>query len=191
MSFLVTLSVKSVAIKRYKISRVILQNIGFNTVRSSIGLGIKRMKVETIEAVKAYGFSVRTTNTDEIDPTKAKIGQLWQGFFDQAFPKLTPDSKVYGVYTNYESDFTGEFDVVACTNALTDQNLDALVETEIEAGKYLTFSAEGELPQAVIDLWGEVWAYFNAADCPHVRTYTTDFEFYKGETEVEISIAIK
>jgi hypothetical protein len=24
-----------------------------------------------------------------------------------------------------------------------------------------------------------------------VRTYTTDFEFYKGETEVEISIAIK
>ena len=42
------------------------------------------MKVETIEAVKAYGFSVRTTNTDEIDPAKAKIGQLWQGFFDQA-----------------------------------------------------------------------------------------------------------
>ncbi|PMM24812.1 GyrI-like domain-containing protein [Vibrio lentus] len=149
------------------------------------------MKVETIEAVKAYGFSVRTTNTDEIDPAKAKIGQLWQGFFDQAFPKLTPDSKVYGVYTNYQSDFTGEFDVVACTNALTDNNLADLVETNIEAGKYLTFSAEGELPQAVIDLWGEVWAYFNAADCPHVRTYTTDFEFYKGETEVEISIAIQ
>ena len=82
------------------------------------------MKVETIEVVKAYGFSVRTTNTDEIDPAKAKIGQLWQGFFDQAFPKLTPDSKVYGVYTNYESDFTGEFDVIACTSALTDNNLD-------------------------------------------------------------------
>ncbi|MEZ8018107.1 GyrI-like domain-containing protein [Vibrio splendidus] len=156
------------------------------------------MKVEMIEAVKAYGFSVRTNNTDEIDPAKAKIGQLWQGFFDQVFPKLTPDSKVYGVYTNYESDFTGEFDVVACTNVLADQNLDDLfktadnfVETEIQAGKYLTFSAEGELPQAVIDLWGEVWTYFNALDCPHIRAYTTDFEFYKGETEVEISIAIK
>ncbi|WP_060982174.1 GyrI-like domain-containing protein [Vibrio splendidus] len=148
------------------------------------------MKVEMIEAVKAYGFSVRTTNTNEMDPATAKIGQLWQGFFDQAFPKLTPDSKVYGVYTNYQSDFTGEFDVIACTSALTDNNFDALVETEIEAGKYLTFSAEGELPQAVIDLWCEVWAYFNAADCPHVRTYTTDFELYKGETEVEISIAI-
>ena len=149
------------------------------------------MKVEMIEAVKAYGFSVRTTNTDEIDPAKAKIGQLWQGFFDQVFPTLTPDSKVYGVYTNYESDFTGEFDVIACTNVLADQSLDALVETEIKAGKYLTFSAEGELPQAVIDLWGEVCAYFNSPDCPHIRTYTTDFEFYKGETAVEISIAIK
>ncbi|MBY7660201.1 GyrI-like domain-containing protein [Vibrio cyclitrophicus] len=149
------------------------------------------MKVETIEAVKAYGFSVRTTNQDEVDPTKAKIGQLWQGFFDQAFPKLTPDSKVYGVYTNYESDFTGEFDVIACANALTDQDLNNLIETKIEAGKYLTFSAEGELPQAVIDLWGEVWTYFNSPDCSHVRTYTTDFECYKGETEVEISIAIQ
>ncbi|WP_210455167.1 GyrI-like domain-containing protein [Vibrio crassostreae] len=149
------------------------------------------MKEQILEAVKAYGLSVRTNNTDEVDPAKAQIGQLWQGFFEQAFPKLTPDSKVYGVYTNYESDFTGEFDVIACTNALTDNSLDNLVETNIEAGKYLTFSAEGELPQAVIDLWGEVWAYFNAADCPHVRAYTTDFEFYKGETEVEISIAIK
>lgn len=149
------------------------------------------MKEQILEAVKAYGLSVRTNNTDEVDPAKAQIGQLWQGFFDQAFPKLTPDSKVYGLYTNYESDFTGEFDVIACANTLNDNDLDALVETEIQAGKYLTFSAEGELPQAVIALWGEVWAYFNAADCSHVRTYTTDFEFYKGETEVEISIAIK
>ncbi|WP_333918615.1 GyrI-like domain-containing protein [Vibrio crassostreae] len=149
------------------------------------------MKEQILEAVKAYGFSVRTNNTDEVDPAKAQIGQLWQGFFEQAFPKLTPDSKVYGVYTNYQSDFTGEFDVIACTNALTDNSLDNLVETNIEASKYLTFSAEGELPQAVIDLWGEVWAYFNNPGCPHVRTYTTDFEFYKGETEVEISIAIK
>ncbi|KAA8678389.1 GyrI-like domain-containing protein [Vibrio gigantis] len=148
------------------------------------------MKEQELEAVKAYGFAVRTNNNDEVDPAKAKIGQLWQGFFEQAFPKLTPDSKVYGVYTNYESDFTGDFDVIACTNVLTDTTIAQLIETKIEAGKYLTFSAEGELPQAVIDLWGEVWAYFNTADCPHVRTYTTDFEFYKGETEVEISIAI-
>ncbi|MFZ3408563.1 GyrI-like domain-containing protein [Vibrio chagasii] len=149
------------------------------------------MKEQILGAVKAYGFSVRTNNTDEVEPAKAKIGQLWQGFFEQAFPKLTPDSKVYGVYTNYESDFTGDYDVIACTNALTDNAMDDLVETNIEAGKYLTFSAQGELPQAVIDLWVEVWAYFNAPDCPHTRTYTTDFELYKGETEVEISIAIQ
>ena len=31
------------------------------------------MKVQMIEAVKAYGFSVRTTNTNEMDPATAKI----------------------------------------------------------------------------------------------------------------------
>lgn len=81
MSFLVILSVKSVVIKRYKINSVTLRNFGFNTVTASIGLERKRMKVEMIEAVKAYGFSVRTTNTDEIDPAKAQDRPIVAGLF--------------------------------------------------------------------------------------------------------------
>ena len=46
----------------------------------------------------------------------AKIAGLWQQFYTDIAPNLTPSSQVYGVYTHYESDVTGEFDVFACTD---------------------------------------------------------------------------
>ena len=59
------------------------------------------------------------------------------------------------------------------------------------SGKYVTFSASGEMPQTLIDLWGEVWSYFSAENCLYERAYTTDFEYYKSAHEVEVSIAVR
>lgn len=47
------------------------------------------------------------------------------------------------------------------------------------------------MPQTVISLWEKIWDFFSSADCAYSRAYTTDFEYYKSESEVEISIAIK
>ncbi|PWQ97554.1 GyrI-like domain-containing protein [Leucothrix arctica] len=149
------------------------------------------MNTQTIPEINAVGFSVRTTNANEQDPSTAKLGKVWEKFFTVALPNLTAQSKVYGVYTNYESDHTGAFDVIACANTLSKDSLADSVEVQIEAGKYLIFSAQGQMPQAVIGLWGEVWAHFTASDCQEERSFTTDFEFYKGADEVEIYIAIK
>jgi predicted transcriptional regulator YdeE len=149
------------------------------------------MNIQNIPAIDAVGFSVRTTNANEQDPTTAKLGPVWEKFFTVALPKLSAQSKVYGVYTNYESDHTGAFDVIACANTLSTDSLADSVDVQIEAGKYMIFSAQGQMPQAVIGLWGEVWGHFSASDCKDVRSYTTDFEFYKGANEVDIYIAIK
>ena len=49
-----------------------------------------------------YPFAtIRTHNIKE--NTAEKIGQLWQN----NFAKLTKNEPYYGVYLNYESDFTG------------------------------------------------------------------------------------
>ncbi|WP_282176216.1 GyrI-like domain-containing protein [Vibrio nereis] len=149
------------------------------------------MNVSQLEGFEVAGFFVRTTNADEMNATNAKIGGLWERFYTEALPKLSESSKVYGLYTNYDSDVSGAYDVFACASNLSSDSLPQLISTKIESGKYLTFSAKGEMPQVVIDLWGEVWRYFDAEDCPHSRAYTTDFEFYKGHDEVEISIALK
>ena len=149
------------------------------------------MKVQVIDAVELSGFKVRTTNENEMSLETANIAGLWQTFSTQGGPHLTEKSQVFGVYTNYQSDYTGEFDVLACSDEAAMAGLEQTSHVQIEAGKYLTFEAQGEMPQAVIELWGEVWGYFTQADCPHTRRYTSDFERYIGEDRVEISIAIE
>ena len=61
---------------------------------------------------------IRTHNTKE-NPAE-KIGQLWQN----NFTKLPQNEPYYGVYLNYESDFTGYYDVAVAVgvNRASDSN---------------------------------------------------------------------
>ena len=140
-----------------------------------------------IDKIDVMGKSVRTKNTDEMNPSTAKIGALWERFFADLAPKMSKSSRVFGLYTNYESDHTGAFDVVACSDVIDAQGLE---EFQINSGRYLIFNGTGEMPQTVIDLWGEVWSYFSSENCEHKRAFTTDFEFYKSEKEIEIYISV-
>ncbi|GEM77406.1 GyrI-like domain-containing protein [Vibrio sagamiensis] len=149
------------------------------------------MNISEVNGFEVTGFAIRTTNADEVDPSTAKIGELWAKFYTNAAPKLNEKSKVFGIYTNYESDFTGVFDVIACSDTLSPEILPDSVKVNVISGKYVTFSASGEMPQVVIDLWGKVWNYFSSENCLYERAYTTDFEYYKSAHEVEISIAVR
>ncbi|ASG09199.1 hypothetical protein CEQ50_16955 [Vibrio anguillarum] len=149
------------------------------------------MSINEMNGFEVTGFVIRTTNADEVNSSTAKIGNLWAKFYTNAAPKLDEKSKIYGLYTNYESDFTGAFDVIACSDTLSPEILPDAVKVNVTSGKYVTFAASGEMPQAVIDLWGEVWNYFSSENCSHERAYTTDFEYYKSAHEVEISISVK
>ncbi len=149
------------------------------------------MKGVSIESFEVVGVGVRTKNSDEMNPATTKIAPLWGKFFLDVLPKVSTGAGVYGVYTNYESDHTGLFDIVACSDGMSLDMLGDGVSLKIESGKYLVFSAKGELPKATINLWAVIWHYFNARNCVHERAYTTDFEFYKGDCEIEISISIK
>ncbi|HGS4803246.1 TPA: GyrI-like domain-containing protein, partial [Vibrio cholerae] len=77
------------------------------------------------------------------------------------------------------------------SDTLSPEILPDSVQVTVASGKYVTFSATGEIPQVVIELWGDVWRYFGSGSCPYKRAYTTDFEYYKSASEIEISIAIK
>lgn len=149
------------------------------------------MDTINVDSFEATGFSVRTKNADEMAPSTAKIGPLWERFFIEAAPKLNEGSQVYGLYTHYESDHSGEFDVIACADTLNAENLEGAIKHTVAAGNYVSFTAKGEMPQVVIDLWGEVWGYFGQDNCSHRRAYTTDFERYIGSDCVEIFIAVE
>lgn len=156
------------------------------------------MKTQEITGFNVVGVAVRTSNHDEMNPETAKISHLWQTFYSHVAPKLNENAKVYGVYTHYESDHQGFFDVIAGADTLAPDMLDTteVINISIQSGKYLTFSATGKMPETVINLWQDVWQYFEKPDCSHVRAYTTDVEYYKtnheeADNDIEILIAIK
>lgn len=144
------------------------------------------MKVTEInEDITLYGFTIRTKNSNEMNSATAKIAPIWNKFFAEIAPTLKDTSKVYGLYSNYESDASGEFDLTSCT----DQKVNNSNIVTLKKGKYLVFSAKGVMPQVVIDTWGDIWNYFSN-DSEYKRSYLTDFELYKSGDEIEIYIGI-
>jgi len=149
------------------------------------------MELRFVSEKTINGLSVRTDNATEMYPNKGKIGALWQTF-DRAVPvDYKNGERVYGVYSDYESDHTGAFTVLAGfdgTSFPSDSNVKPIT---IPAANYLVFKYQGEIPQIAIDAWTEVWNYFSQGKVEYQRLYSTDFEFYPSGNEIEVHIAVK
>ena len=132
------------------------------------------------------GLQTRTQNADEMNPQTQKIAPLWEKFYTQILPTLKEGTTFYGVYHNYESDVNGMFDVLVGS----EQEAEGLTSVTIQEGRYLKFPVKGEMPQAIIDAWGQVWAYFEDPSIDERRAYETDFEHYLSADEAEIYIGV-
>lgn len=140
------------------------------------------------EAFRVAGITVRTTNRDESIPATARIGALWGRFFGEqtyaSTPHRTTDTRVFGAYSAYESDANGAFDLTAGVAVSDGEGSIA-----IEAGNYLVFSGQGEMPHMVIATWQRIWQYFEARP-DVVRSYRSDFEAYEGPDKVAVYIGV-
>ncbi|MYM58308.1 AraC family transcriptional regulator [Vibrio sp. OCN044] len=148
------------------------------------------MDIRHHEGFSVTGFTVRTCNLSEQEASTAKIASLWQHFYQQASAHLEAQSSVYGVYSNYESGVSGKYDLTVGATRMSPDCLNGQVELAVPAGKYLVFSAKGEMPATVINLWQEIWTYFADSDCLQKRAYSYDYERYLDDSSVEICIAI-
>ncbi|UMZ09436.1 GyrI-like domain-containing protein [Pseudomonas sp. MPFS] len=150
------------------------------------------VKLRQVQPFSVAGLQVRTLNAHEQQSGTALIGPMWQRFYvENLYDKIAPrqeDSFVYGVYSNYESDATGYFDVTA--GVALDGACVEYPGVQIQGGEYLVFSAKGAMPECVIQAWGFIWAYFQ--DNPQVRrAYATDFEVYTSADSVAIYIGVQ
>lgn len=122
---------------------------------------------------------------------RKKIPGLWHTFDNTVPVDYQNGERVYGVYSDYESDHTGKFTVHACFDGDKYPEEAKLEPVTIHQGKYLVFKHQGEMPQIAIDAWTEVWQYFSQGQAEHQRLFTTDFEFYPNGNEIKVHIAIK
>jgi predicted transcriptional regulator YdeE len=146
------------------------------------------------EGSRVAGLATRTTNADEAQPSKARIPGLWGQFTTQNWAERLGQGGGFGptlaVYSAYESDVTGSYQLLLGREvAGSSPGAPSLEVVDIPAGKYLVFYCSGPLPNALIEGWRAVWAFFERSDAPR-RAYTADFETYLEPERVEIWVAV-
>jgi len=148
-------------------------------------------EIVNLEEKAVAGLLIRTSNSD---PNMSKlIGELWQGFFTkgtyQAISNKKND-KTIGLYTNYDSDVNGEYDVMVCCEIQNRSNLPTGVYAKIiPVGKYAKFIVKGDMQKAVTEFWMKLWSM----DLD--RKYSCDFEEYQSggdmnNAEIHIYISL-
>ena len=125
-------------------------------------------------------YSLATIRTHNIkENTAEKIGQLWQN----NFAKLTKNEPYYGVYLNYESDFTGYYDVAVAQESKPEGSF-STIEIE-DLTWYEIFPTTCEL---VVQTWQRIWNKEKQGLLK--RAYKVDFEKYYPNGKVDIYISI-
>lgn len=143
--------------------------------------------------LKIIGITVRTTNKD--GQSARDIGELWGQFYSQNLLETIPNklsNDIYSIYTDYKSDFTDEYTtIIGLQVSSLDTIPSGLIGRQFLTETFEVFTAKGEMPQAVMNTWLDIWQRDNELQ----RKYTYDFEFYgeksqNGEnSEVQIFIA--
>lgn len=146
-------------------------------------------EIVKVEEKKVIGLALRTNNQNPQMPEQ--IGGLWENFFNQnLLQKLNCTAQIlYGVYYNYETDFTGAYDILICCEGKETKNLpQGVVSAKIEAGTYARFVLEDSSPKGISDFWTKLWSMSLK------RKYHTDFEQYiqqeNGKRQVSVYIGL-
>ena len=145
--------------------------------------------------LRVAGLALRTDNATEAQPEIGKIPGLWQRFrsedwFDR-LGKLGASGPPIGVYSAYESDASGSFQLTAGREVSSKLTVAPPLQiVPVPAGVYFLFRSTGALPGSVIRGWQDVWAYFERPGAPS-RAYTYDVEIYPDANTVEIWIAVE
>ncbi len=141
-------------------------------------------KIKTsLPELKLIGLTCRTNNKSEIDSSAAKIGPTLQKYFSSGYPDKIPNRQepgvTYCIYTDYESDFTGDYTYFIGEKVTDFTNLpEGLSSLTIPVQKYIKFTtSSGEMPGVCIDAWQKIWA-MSSENLDGTRSYIADFEVY-------------
>jgi predicted transcriptional regulator YdeE len=152
-------------------------------------------KLISVEKMDVVGIEVRTTNQQEMVPATARIPGLWGRFYSEKLSETIsgkePGGVPIGVYSKYETNHTGPYSLLAGVEVSSLGALpEGLAKVSVSSGKYLVFTAQGPMPQTLIQTWVAIGNYFSKGS-EYKRAYTTDFEMYRGSETVDVHIAIQ
>jgi predicted transcriptional regulator YdeE len=144
------------------------------------------MKSEVVDLGGFYlvGMTVRTNNTNEMDPGTSKIAALAGDYWghqkaDKILHRLTPGI-TYSAYAEFDSDEHGDYTycIGEAVSSLEGQDLTDFRAIAVPASRYQKFTTpEGKMPEVVITAWQEIWQ-MRPEHFAGQRCYSVDFERY-------------
>jgi predicted transcriptional regulator YdeE len=148
-------------------------------------------EIVRMPAFAVAGFTTRTANEREMSG-EGRIGPLWQKYMTSgngAIPRVIDPSLTFSVYTNYESDHTGAYDVILGKPVGNLESIsDPLRGVAIPATEYAVFPAASATPDGIRSAWMAVYEYFDGPTNLR-RAFTADFERYSADG-VQLYIAV-
>jgi predicted transcriptional regulator YdeE len=140
---------------------------------------------EKLPELKLVGITCRTNNTQifESDPSTNKIAATVQKYFHNTLAekinhRIKPGT-TYCIYTDYESDHTGDYTYFIGEEVKSFDNLsEGFEKITIPTQSYAKFtSGPGAMPDLCINAWKKIWT-MTPADFNGKRAYLADFEVY-------------
>jgi predicted transcriptional regulator YdeE len=137
--------------------------------------------------IKLVGITARTNNANEMKPETGKIPSMIQKYFhgglsEKIMTRKNPGT-TYCVYTNYESDVTGDYTYFIGEEVTSLEGVPEGFETiAIPAQNYAKFTNQpGPMPAVCIGMWKNIWA-MKPSDLGGDRSYIADFEVYDNRS---------
>ncbi|CAN5273222.1 GyrI-like domain-containing protein [soil metagenome] len=138
-----------------------------------------------LQEIKLVGITCRTNNTHifEANTSTNKIAATVQKYFhDGLSNKISNRSNpgtTYCIYTNYESDFSGDYTYFIGEEVNSFEEVGSEFEKLlIPSQSYVKFTNQpGPMPDVCINMWKEIWA-MQPSDLGGERAYIADFEIY-------------
>jgi len=151
-----------------------------------VGAAMEPRVVEQPE-FSVIGIQVRTSNAKEVTGGGA-IPKQWERFFKDGIADKIPnkvDSTVYAVYTNYASDYNGEYDFIIGMKVSSVSDVPpGMVATKVPKGRYaIVTSAKGPVAQVVPQAWQRVYGLDDNKQLGGARAYKADFELYDQRSQ--------
>jgi len=129
------------------------------------------------------GCKIRTNNANEANMVTGKIFPCIMQYYRKNLPEKIPHRKkpgtTYCVYTEYESDHTGDYTYFIGEEVTEVAELpDGFVSIKIPKQTYAKFTTDsGPMPDVVRDAWYKIWAMSEEA-LGGKRNFQADFEVY-------------
>jgi predicted transcriptional regulator YdeE len=154
--------------------------------------------------IKLVGITTRTNNangfSDDLSTNKlvATVHRYFhEGLAEKIAARKNP-GRTFCVYTNYESDFTGDYTYFVGEEVANFDEVPEGFETlTIPAQSYAKLTNQaGPMPAVCIDMWKTIWE-MSHSDLGGTRAYIADFEIYDersrdhNNTVLDIYLGIK